>query len=180
MANYNYKVKLNNIKAFAFDVDGVFTDGSLISTIEGDLLRTFNAKDCMAIRMCYMKGFPVAIITGGVSKSIENRFRDLKVPMENIYQKSRDKVICLEDFCVRYNITPDNVAYIGDDLPDIGVMKRCALAVAPADAVPQVKAVSDYVSLYPGGKGVVRDLVEQVLKVHGLWELDVEQYAAKF
>ena len=66
MANYNYKVKLHNIKAFAFDVDGVFTDGSLISTIDGELLRTFNAKDCMAVRMCYMKGFPVAIITGGV------------------------------------------------------------------------------------------------------------------
>jgi hypothetical protein len=71
-----------------------------------------------------MKGFPVAIITGGVSASIVNRFRDLKVPMENIYQKSRDKVVCLNDFCQRYGITPENVAYIGDDLPDIGVMKK--------------------------------------------------------
>lgn len=180
MANYNYKVKLHNIKAFAFDVDGVFTDGSLISTIDGELLRTFNAKDCMAVRMCYMKGFPVAIITGGVSASIVNRFRDLKVPMENIYQKSRDKVVCLNDFCRRYGITPENVAYIGDDLPDIGVMKICGLAVAPVDAVPEVKEVCDYVSLYPGGKRVVRDLVEQVLKVHGKWEMDIDQYAAKF
>lgn len=180
MANYNYKVKLHNIKAFAFDVDGVFTDGSLISTIDGELLRTFNAKDCMAMRMCYMKAFPVAIITGGVSASIVNRFRDLKVPMENIYQKSRDKVVCLNDFCQRYGITPENVAYIGDDLPDIGVMKICGLAVAPADAVPEVKEVCDYVSLYPGGKRVVRDLVEQVLKVHGKWEMDIDQYAAKF
>jgi 3-deoxy-D-manno-octulosonate 8-phosphate phosphatase (KDO 8-P phosphatase) len=100
--------------------------------------------------------------------------------MENIYQKSRDKVVCLNDFCQRYGITPENVAYIGDDLPDIGVMKICGLAVAPADAIPEVKEVCDYVSLYPGGKRVVRDLVEQVLKVHGKWEMDIDQYAAKF
>ena len=180
MANYNYKVKLHNIKAFAFDVDGVFTDGSLISTPEGDLLRTFNAKDCMALRMCYMKGYPVAIITGGRSASIENRFRDLKVPKENLYQKSRDKVLCLNDFCERYGIAPENVAYVGDDLPDIGIMKICGLAVAPSDAVPEVKEVADYVSLYPGGNRVVRDLVEQVLKVQGKWNLDIEDYAAKF
>ena len=180
MANYNYKVKLNNIKAFAFDVDGVFTDGSLISTVDGDLLRTFNAKDCMAVRMCYMKGYPVAVITGGESKSIVNRILNLKVPMENIYQKARNKVDCLNDFCQRYGITPENVAYIGDDLPDIGAMKICGLAVAPADAVRQVKDVSDYVSMYNGGKMVIRDLVEQVLTVQGKWELDIEQYAAKF
>ena len=100
--------------------------------------------------------------------------------MENIYQKARNKVDCLNDFCQRYGITPENVAYIGDDLPDIGAMKICGLAVAPADAVRQVKDVSDYVSMYNGGKMVIRDLVEQVLTVQGKWELDIEQYAAKF
>lgn len=180
MPNYNYKVKLKNIKAFAFDVDGVLTDGSIFSTPEGDLLRTFYAKDGFAIRMCKMHGFPVGIITGGVSESIVKRFRTLGVFNEDIYQKSRNKVPDFLDFCKRHDLTPENVAFIGDDIPDIGILRICGLAVAPADAVDEVKDVADYISTYPGGKGCVRDLIEQTLKVHDKWCLDPEEYALKF
>lgn len=180
MANYNYKVKLHNIRAFAFDVDGVLTDGSVISTTDGKLVRIFDSKDGFAIRMCSMKGFPVAIITGGTSDSIVKRFVNLGIPRENIYTKSRDKVVDFRDFCTRYELDTANVAFIGDDIPDIGILKICGLSVAPADAVPEVKEVCDYVSLYGGGKRCVRDLVEQVMKVHGVWNLDVSEYAAKF
>lgn len=180
MPNYNYKVKLKNIRAFAFDVDGVFTDGSLLSTPDGDLLRTFNSKDGFAVRMCTMKGYPVAIITGGISRSILHRFKGLGVKEDDIYQKSRDKVPDFMDFCSRYGLAPEEVAFAGDDIPDIPVLKKAGLAAAPADAVPEVKDVCDYVSLYPGGRAFARDLIEQVLKVRGDWYLDTEVFAKLF
>lgn len=180
MPNYNYKIKLAGIKAFAFDVDGVMTDGSILSTPDGELMRSFDAKDSFGLRMCSMKGYPVAIITGGLSQSIVNRFSTVGVAPENIYQKSRNKIPDFLDFCKRHGLKPEEVACAGDDLPDIPVLELAGLSAAPADAVPEVKDICDYVSLYPGGKGFVRDLIEQVLKVHGDWSLDTEVYASKF
>lgn len=180
MPNYNYKIKLKNIRAFALDVDGVLTDGSIVSMLNGKLLRTFYAKDGFAIRMCSMHEFPVAIITGGFSESIEKRFLSLGIPPEDIYQKSRNKLPDFMNFCERYALKPENVAFMGDDIPDIGILKICGLAVAPADAAIDVKEVCDYVSPYPGGKGCVRDLIEQTLKVHGKWSLDIDLYARRF
>ncbi len=171
----NYKTKLHNIKGFAFDVDGVFTDGSVLCTPEGDLLRSYNSKDGFGLRMAFLKGYPVAIITGGNSNSITKRF----IPhlANEVYLKSRNKVPDFLDFCEKYKLKPEEVAFVGDDLPDIPILKICGLAVCPADAVAQVKEVCDYVSLYKGGEGCVRDLVEQVLKVHGKWEFDPEAYS---
>lgn len=180
MPNYNYKIKLQNIRAFAFDVDGVFTDGSILSTPDGDLLRVFDSKDGFALRMCAMKGYPVAIITGGASQSIVHRFMGLGVDEKNIYQKSRDKVPDFMDFCSRHGLKPEEVAFAGDDIPDIPVLRIAGLAAAPADAVPEVKDVSDFVSIRPGGKAFARDLIEQVLKVHGDWHLDTDVFARLF
>lgn len=180
MPNYNYKVKLHGIKAFVFDVDGVMTDGSLISTSDGDLLRTFDSKDCFAVRMCVMRGYPVGIITGGVSESVSRRCLALGIPAEDIYSKSRNKLPDFMDFCNRYGLKPEEVAYCGDDLPDIPLLRVAGLSAAPADAVQEVKKEVDYISLYCGGKGFVRELVEQVMKVHGVWHLEPEEYAARF
>ncbi len=180
MPNYNYKTKLEKIRAFAFDVDGVMTDGSVISTTEGDLVRTFGSRDGFAIRMCVMKNYPVAIITGGKSPSIYNRFTELGIPEENIYQKSRNKIPDFEDFCKRYDLKPENVIYCGDDLPDIPVLKVAGIGACPADAAPEVKEVCDYISLHNGGQSFVRDIIEQVMKVHGDWYLDVDKFAARF
>ena len=172
--------KLRKIKAFVFDVDGVLTDGGILATPEGDLLRVFDSKDSFALRMAYMKGYHVGIITGGVSESIKLRFRTCGVPMENIYLGSRAKIEDLEDFCSRHNLTADQVMYFGDDLPDIPVMLECGCGVSPCDAVPEALAAADYVTTRPGGKGCAREMIEMVLKLHGKWELDVQDYKKKF
>lgn len=173
----NYKSKLNIIKGFAFDVDGVFTDGSLICTDNGDLLRIQNAKDGFGLRMAILKQYPTGIVTGAYSPSVEKRYIGIGMKKENIFLKSRDKVPDFLKFCTQNNLTPSEVAYIGDDIPDIPILKICGLAVCPADAVNEVKAICDYISLYNGGRGCVRDLIEQVLKVHGDWTFDPELYS---
>ena len=134
------EAKLQKIKAFVFDVDGVLTDGGILSTPEGDLLRVFDSKDAFALRMVYMKGYHVGVITGGVSESIRLRFKTCGVPMENIYLGSRAKIEDLEDFCGRYGLEADEIMYFGDDLPDIPVMLACGCGVAPSDAVEEAKA----------------------------------------
>ncbi len=172
--------KLNKIKAFVFDVDGVLTDGGILATPEGDLLRVFDSKDSFALRMAYMKGYHVGIITGGVSESIKLRFRTCGVPMENIYLGSRAKIEDLQDFCNRHGISAEEIMYFGDDLPDIPVMLECGCGVSPCDAVPEALAAADYVTTRPGGKGCAREMIEMVLKLHGKWELDVQDYKKKF
>jgi 3-deoxy-D-manno-octulosonate 8-phosphate phosphatase (KDO 8-P phosphatase) len=172
--------KLNKIRAFVFDVDGVLTDGGILATPEGDLLRVFDSKDSFALRMAYMKGYHVGIITGGVSESIKLRFRTCGVPMENIYLGSRAKIEDLQDFCNRHDITAEEIMYFGDDLPDIPVMLECGCGVTPCDAVPEALAAADYVTTRPGGKGCAREMIEMVLKLHGKWELDVQDYKKKF
>lgn len=172
--------KLQKIKAFVFDVDGVLTDGGILATAEGDLFRVFDAKDSFALRMAYMKGYHVGVITGGVSESIKLRFRTCGVPMENIYLGSRAKIEDLEDFCKRNNITPEEVMYFGDDLPDIPVMHACGCGVCPSDAVEEVKEAADHITRRAGGKGCAREMIEAVIKMHGKWELDVQDYKSKF
>ena len=168
------------IRAFAFDVDGVLTDGGILADLDGELFRTFDSKDGFAIRMAYMKGFPVAIITGGRSESIRKRFLTCGVKSEDVYLGSRDKIEDFDDFCSRYGLAPEDVMYFGDDLPDIPVMVKCGCGVSPSDAVPDVREIADFVSPYPGGRGCVRHAVESVLKAQGKWALDVGVYKAKF
>lgn len=166
----NYKAYLHKIKAFAFDVDGVFTDGSVLCTENGDLLRSYNAKDGFAVRTATLKGYPVAIITGGGSDSIIKRFSGLGV--EDIYLRARNKIPPFMEFCNKYGLQPEEVVFVGDDIPDIQVMNACGLAVCPSDAAEEVKAVCDHISMYPGGHGCVREIVEQTLKIHGQWDFD--------
>lgn len=172
--------RLKKIKAFVFDVDGVFTDGGILATADGDLFRVFDSKDSFGLRMAYMKGYPVGVITGGVSESIRKRFRTCAVPEENIYLGSRAKIEDFEHFCNKYSLKADEVMYFGDDLPDIPVMVACGCGVCPCDAVEEVKAIADYISPRLGGKGFVREALEMVMKLQGKWELDVEDYKRKF
>ena len=172
--------RLQKIKAFVFDVDGVLTDGGILATPDGDLLRVFDSKDSFALRMAYMKGYHVGIITGGVSESIRLRFRTCGVAPENIYLGSRAKIEDFNDFCSRHGLQHDQVMYFGDDLPDIPVMVACGCGVAPSDAVDEVKAAAHHVSSRPGGRGCAREMIETVIKFQGKWELDVEDYKKKF
>ena len=168
------------IKAFAFDVDGVLTDGGILANLDGELFRTFDSKDGFGLRMASMAGFPVGIITGGRSESIRKRFLTCGVRPEDVYLGSRDNIEDFEDFCTRHGLKEEDVMYFGDDFPDIPVMVRCGCGVAPADAVAEALEAADYVSPKAGGRGCVRDTVEKVMKAQGKWHLDVSLYKKKF
>lgn len=172
--------KLKTIKGIAFDVDGVFTDGGILTLPDGDLLRVFDAKDCFGIRMARMAGIHVAIITGGSSISITKRFSYCGVPEDDIFLHSRIKMDDFGKFCSKHGLEPGEVMYFGDDLPDVPVLEACGIGVAPADAVREARDAADYVSPFNGGRGCVRDTIEKLLKAQGLWHLDELKYKQMF
>lgn len=172
--------KLRKIKAFVFDVDGVFTDGGILADVNGELYRTFDAKDAMALRMASMKGYHLGIISGGRSESISKRFTTCGVAQDDIYLCSRAKIEDFEDFCKRHDVRPDEVMYFGDDLPDIPVMMACGCGVCPCDAADEVLEIADYITVKPGGKGSVREALTMVMKLQGTWQLDIDTYKKKF
>ena len=171
---------LARIDTFTFDVDGVATDGSLTCFTNGDFIRVFDAKDGQAIRIACMNGYTVGIITGGHSLSIKSRFKTSGIPEENIILLANDKKEAFIKFCADRGLDPQNVVYAGDDLPDIPVFKLCGLSICPADAAPEVKEAADIISPYPGGKGMLRHLIEMTLRLQGRWNLDVKRYSDIF
>lgn len=168
------------IRAFAFDVDGVMTDGGIFADLQGELYRTFDAKDAMALRMAKMSGYHLACITGGKSESIRKRLLTCGFSYEDIYLGSRAKIEDFDDFCSRHGLLPEEVMYFGDDLPDIPVMVACGCGACPSDAVEEVKATADYISEKQGGKGFVRESLEKVMKSQGRWGLDISIYKREF
>jgi 3-deoxy-D-manno-octulosonate 8-phosphate phosphatase (KDO 8-P phosphatase) len=163
----NFKEELRKVKAFIFDVDGVLSDAKIYLHPGGELMRSMHIKDGYAIHYAIRKGYPVCIITGGNSGAVEERFRNLGV--EDIYLRSKNKVEDLRDFLAKYGLVPENVLYMGDDLPDYNVMKEVGFPTCPADAVEEIKSISLYISDKSGGEGCVRDIIEQVLRLHGRW-----------
>ena len=164
--------RFEDIRAFAFDVDGVFTDGLVLAMPDGDLLRQFNSKDCFAVRTAVDNGFPCAIITGGVSPSLLHRARSLGIRDEHLYMLSKDKASDFLHFCRSVGLDPAQVVFVGDDIPDIPAIEAAGLGVCPSDAVAEVRSASDLVSQYPGGRGCLRDLIEHVLKSQDRWKFD--------
>lgn len=172
--------KLLKIKAIAFDIDGVMTDGSILAMPDGDLLRIFDAKDSFGVRMAKMNGLITCVITGANSESIKKRFTYCGVDEEDVYLHSRIKMEDFEDFCTRHSLKPEEVMYFGDDLPDIPVIEACGFGIAPADAVQEVKDAADFISPYNGGKGCMRHAIEMVMKLQGTWHLDDRKYKKLF
>lgn len=168
----NYKSKLNEIKAIALDVDGVLTDGSLILLPDGSMTRTMNTRDGYALQLAVKKSIPIAVITGGRDQMIKSRMRYLGIT--DVYLGSHNKLEDFQDFLDKYQLQADEVAYMGDDIPDLEVMKLVGLACCPKDAAPEIQEISLYISQKEGGKGCVRDIIEQLLKVQGKWTEDVE------
>ena len=163
----NYKELLKDITTFIFDVDGVFTDGSILVTTKGEMLRKMNVKDGYALKTALLKGYNVCVITGGTNEGVRDRLKGLGVT--DIYLGAHHKQDSLDEYLDIHGIDPKNTLYMGDDLPDIPPMKMVALATCPQNAASEVKAISDYVSHKNGGDGCVRDIIEQVLKVRGDW-----------
>lgn len=168
MANdKSYKEYLVNINTFIFDVDGVLTDGSLTITSTGDMLRTMNVKDGYALKQALNKGYNVCIISGGTNEGVRKRLENLG--FTDVFLGAHDKLVPFKKYLTNKNIKQENVLYMGDDIPDIPVMELVGLATCPQDAVQEVKSVSKYISHKKGGKGCVRDVIEQVLKVKNDW-----------
>lgn len=164
----SYKEYLENITTFIFDVDGVLTDGTLTITNDGELLRTMNVKDGYALKQAIIKGYNVCIISGGTNEGVRKRLELLG--FKDVYLGAHDKLKPYNEYITKKNIKPEEVLYMGDDIPDIPVMQLIGLATCPQDAVKEVKGVSHYISHKNGGKGCVRDVVEQVLKVKNNWD----------
>ncbi len=163
----NYKEYLDNITTFIFDVDGVLAEDQLLVLDSGDLMRVMHSKDGMAIKIAINQGFNVAIISGGTNEGVRIRLDRLGV--QDIYLGVSDKVETFNTYKELKNLNTENILYMGDDLTDYKLMQLVGLPCAPQDAVPEIKAISKYVSHKKGGKGCARDVIEQVLKVQGKW-----------
>jgi 3-deoxy-D-manno-octulosonate 8-phosphate phosphatase (KDO 8-P phosphatase) len=163
----SYKEIMPAINTFIFDVDGVLTDGTITVFPDGELIRTMNIKDGYALKTAVNKGYNVCIISGGTNQAVKSRLNGLGIT--DIYLGAHNKIDQLEEYFDIYNINPDHVLYMGDDIPDLPVMKMCGLAACPKDAVQEIQDISHYISQKKGGKGCVRDVIEQVLKVQDKW-----------
>lgn len=163
----SYKEIMNDITTFIFDVDGVLTDSSVFVTSEGEILRTMNIRDGYALKAAVESGYYVCVISGGSNEGVRIRLRNLGI--KDIHLGTPDKVATFKEYTDTYSLKPENVLYMGDDIPDYHVMKLVGLPACPQDASPEIKNISYYVSHVKGGRGAARDVIEQVMKVQGKW-----------
>lgn len=158
---------LTKIKTFIFDVDGVLSPDMIPLGIDGEPSRMVNIKDGYALNLAGRCGYGLAIITGGNSETVKVRFE--KLGIQHIYLKSSTKIKDFEDYIAKTGYKPEEIVYVGDDIPDYEVMTKVGLAVAPANAAPEIKEIATYISPKNGGEGVARDIVEKVMKAQGKW-----------
>ena len=169
----SYKTKLKNIKAFVFDVDGVFTDGSVYLLPGGNMCRVMNVLDGYAVVKALKNNYLIGVITGGNDEEVRHRINYLGI--KDYYAKTPNKAIDFEDFKAKYDLKNEEILTMGDDLPDMNIMKISGISACPKNAVPEVKEISEYISPIEGGKGAVRDVIEQVMKIQGKWIEDHTQ-----
>jgi 3-deoxy-D-manno-octulosonate 8-phosphate phosphatase (KDO 8-P phosphatase) len=165
----NFKSKLKKINTLMFDVDGVLTDGKVYFFENGLPIRNLNNKDGFAIHLAKKKGYKIVIITGGSSEIIKDAL--IRLGVDDVFLKQHDKLTCYKDYIAENDIKDENVLYMGDDLPDYEVMQRVGVAVCPNDAATEIKDLSIYISDKKGGEGCARDVIEQVMRVRGDWEI---------
>ena len=165
----NYKILLNQINAFIFDIDGVLTDGNVLLD-NGKYLRTLNAKDSYALQYAAKMGYKIFFISGGSSIEMKQTLENLGVTM--VYLESKSKLLVFNKLKIEFNISEENVLYMGDDIPDIPLLSIVGIAACPKDASIDVTRICSYVSPKEGGKGCVRDVIEQTLRVQDKWLLD--------
>ena len=163
----SYKSNLKNIKAFVFDVDGVFADGSVYLLPDGSMSRVMNVLDGYAVVKARKNNYPICVITGGDDPMVRNRINYLGIT--DYFAKIGNKLEKFEEFKAKYNLQNEEILTMGDDLPDMGMMKISGISACPENSVAEVKLMSDYISPIQGGRGAVRDVIEQVMKVQGKW-----------
>lgn len=170
MINYDLK----KIKAIIFDVDGVLSCETITLSAEGVPLRTVNIKDGYAIQLAMKLGLRIVVMTGATVDAIKHRYEGLG--MEDIYMGCSVKIKTYESFLQKYGLADENIMYMGDDIPDLEVMRRVGCPVCPKDACPEVREASIYVSHRNGGCGCARDVIEQTLRAQGLWQMNATAF----
>jgi 3-deoxy-D-manno-octulosonate 8-phosphate phosphatase (KDO 8-P phosphatase) len=165
----NFKTRLKKITTLMFDVDGVLTDGKVYFLDNGVPVRNLNNKDGYAIQLAAKKGYRLVVITGGSSEIIREAL--LRIGFHHVYLRQHDKLSCYKDYLAENDLNDENVLYMGDDLPDYEVMKRVGVAACPSDSAPEILEICSYVSQKKGGEGCARDVIEQVMRVRGDWEI---------
>jgi len=171
------KNKIDNISLIVSDVDGVLTDGSIFIGSDGTEFKQFNVEDGAGAAFARLASIPIVLISGRESKSTTIRARELKI--KHCFQGSLDKTTPYKEVCEIYNVDPENIAYIGDGLIDIPVMLKSGLAIAPENAHESVKEISDYVTQKKGGEGVLREVVELILKGKDIYDKTLEDMKQK-
>lgn len=169
----NFKEDLAKVKAFVFDIDGVMSLQTISLNVFGVPNRTVNLRDGYALQLAVKKGYHIGIISGSNSKEYMKRLKSLGI--NDVYLNSRSKLDHFKAFLKKYNLNESEVLFMGDDIPDYKVMKMAGVPVCPADADSEIKQVSSYISDRRGGEGCVRDVVEQVLRLHDKW-LDTDAF----
>jgi 3-deoxy-D-manno-octulosonate 8-phosphate phosphatase (KDO 8-P phosphatase) len=165
---------LKTIKAVVFDIDGVLSSNNIPLYPNGEPMRSINIKDGYALNLSCKKGLIIGIISGGKTEAVRVRFSNLGI--KYIYLGAHDKKVEFADFLEKTGLLAEEVAYMGDDIPDFEVMQMVGLAACPADAAPEIRSISHYISHLNGGEGCGRDLLEQVLKAKGLWMSDADAF----
>ncbi len=166
----NYKELLKNITTFIFDYDGVLTDGGIITLNDGDPVRITNVKDGYALQLAKKKGYRIAVISGARSASMKHRLNALQIT--DVFLNVERKLEIYQQYIDSNHLTHAEVLFMGDDIPDYEVMKLAGVSSCPSDAAEEIRSVANYISHFNGGKGCVRDVIEQVLKVQGKWMND--------
>lgn len=161
--------KLRSVKIFVFDVDGVLTDATVLVTESGVQLRRMSIRDGYALQLAIKMGFQVLVISGANSEPVKARLNGLGV--FNVFMGIQDKRSCLLTYLQENNLKPEQVLFMGDDIPDWEVMKEVGLSTCPIDAASEIKEISAYISPMKGGDGCVRDVIEKVLKLNNQWPL---------
>lgn len=162
----------SRIKLLFLDVDGVLTDGTVLVTEEGHQLRRFSIRDGYALQLAVKVGLKIVIISGGRSHGTRTRLQGLG--LEEIHLGVKDKLSLMKEIVAGHGIALENVAFMGDDMPDLVCMQNVGLPLCPNDAADEIKAVARYVSPRRGGDGCVRDVIEKILKLQHRWRHDVD------
>jgi 3-deoxy-D-manno-octulosonate 8-phosphate phosphatase (KDO 8-P phosphatase) len=166
----NFKEKLNKITTFIFDMDGVLTNGKVWIMSGQDPARQLNSKDGYAFHLASQKGYKLFLLSGGHSNAIKESL--LRIGFRGIYMSQPNKLECYKDMLIEHDLKPEEIIYMGDDLPDYNVMSEVGIASCPSDAAHEIKALSIYVSTCKGGEGCARDVIEQVLRLKGDWTVE--------
>lgn len=172
MSAINYD--LSKIKGMAFDIDGVLSPSTIPIGTDGTPMRMANIKDGYALQLAMRLGLHIAVITGADCPAVAARLRTLGI--RDIYLKSTHKLPVLRQWMANHSLRPEEVAYAGDDIPDLPAMLAVGLPVAPADAAVEIKEAAKYICPIAGGHGIARDLIEQTIRAHGKWLDDTEAF----